>query len=276
MKDKLSQIEKHLQNFIEKNTILIFGSPDAEVRLAASLVKAMKDQIRIETDGSLTAPNIFSLNVPIDYIADIRSNQTLLNTLGATLMIAGEQAGIAFEANITINVFPDENLKEGEFSVKAMWKDTNLSETQSMEMGVENAPIPNIPPKSFLIVGGSKIFTLEQDVINIGRKLENHLVIDDPRVSRKHGQLRAIKGRYMLFDLNSSGGIYVNGERIKQITLHPGDVISLAGVPIVYGQDAVRAINETQEYISPEKAAHDDSTTTSIRLSQLDLDTFDE
>ena len=276
MKDKLAQIEKHLQNFIEKNTILIFGSPDAEVKLASSLVKAMKDQIRIETNGSITAPNIFSLNVPIDYIADIRTNQTLLNTLGATLMKAGEQAGIAFEANLTINVFPDEQLKEGEFSVKAMWKEPMVSETQSLEVSVENDPVPNIPPKSFLIVGGSKIFTLEKDVINIGRKLENHLVIDDPRVSRKHGQLRAIKGRYMLFDLNSSGGIYVNGERIKQITLHPGDVISLAGVPIVYGQDAVRAISETQEYTSPENASNADSTTTSVELNQLDLDNFDK
>ncbi len=276
MKDKLSQIEKHLQNFIEKNTILIFGSPNAEVKLAAALVKAMKDQIRLETDGSITAPNIFSLNVPIDFIADVRSNQTLLNTLGATLMKAGEQAGILFEAHITINVFPDENLKEGEFSVKAMWKEANLSETKSIDRSGEIDPIPNIPPKSFLIVGGSKIFTLEQDVINIGRKLENHLVIDDPRISRKHSQLRAIKGRYLLFDLDSSGGTYVNGERITKITLHPGDVISLAGVPIVYGQDAVRAINETQEYISPENAAHDDSTTTSVRLSHLDLDNFDE
>jgi len=276
MKDKLAQIEKHLQNFIEKNTILIFGSPDAEVKLASSLVKAMKEQIRIETNGSITAPNIFSLNVPIDYIADIRTNQTLLNTLGATLMKAGEQAGIAFEANLTINVFPDEQLKEGEFSVKAMWKEPMVSETQSLEVSVENDPVPNIPPKSFLIVGGSKIFTLEKDVINIGRKLENHLVIDDPRVSRKHGQLRAIKGRYMLFDLNSSGGIYVNGERIKQITLHPGDVISLAGVPIVYGQDAVRAISETQEYTSPENASNADSTTTSVELNQLDLDNFDK
>ncbi|MGD8457618.1 MAG: FHA domain-containing protein, partial [Anaerolineales bacterium] len=104
--------------------------------------------------------------------------------------------------------------------------------------------------------------------------LDNHLVIDDPRVSRTHGQLRAVKGRYMLFDLKSSGGTYVNGERINQVVLHPGDVISLAGVPIVYGQDAIRSISETQEYQRPETSS--DTATTNIQSEQIDLDTLDE
>jgi pSer/pThr/pTyr-binding forkhead associated (FHA) protein len=74
-------------------------------------------------------------------------------------------------------------------------------------------------------------------VINIGRRLDNQLVIDDPRISRSHAQLRAIKGRFVIFDLNSTGGTFVNGERTSQSVMYPGDVISLAGVPLVYGQD---------------------------------------
>jgi pSer/pThr/pTyr-binding forkhead associated (FHA) protein len=67
--------------------------------------------------------------------------------------------------------------------------------------------------------------------------LENQLVIDDPRVSRNHAQLRAIKGRFALFDLNSTGGTFVNGQRTSQTVLYPGDVISLAGVALIFGQD---------------------------------------
>jgi pSer/pThr/pTyr-binding forkhead associated (FHA) protein len=74
--------------------------------------------------------------------------------------------------------------------------------------------------------------------VNIGRRLENNLVIDDPRVSRNHALLRANNGRYMLCDLNSSGGTYVNGLRITQQALRPGDVISLAGVSIIYGEES--------------------------------------
>ena len=65
--------------------------------------------------------------------------------------------------------------------------------------------------------------------------------------SRLHAQLRAIKGRFIIFDLDSTGGTFVNTQRINQCALYPGDVISLAGYPLVYGQDAP-AIGETQRY----------------------------
>lgn len=94
-----------------------------------------------------------------------------------------------------------------------------------------------IPENSFLIVEGVKIYPLTLPVVNIGRRLDNQLVIDDPRVSRNHAQLRAIKGRFVVFDLNSTGGTFVNGQRTSQTVLYPGDVISLAGVALVFGQD---------------------------------------
>ncbi len=54
-----------------------------------------------------------------------------------------------------------------------------------------------------LIIEGVKVHPLKETVVNIGRRLENHLVIDDPRISRNHAQLRAIKGRFVLFDLKT-------------------------------------------------------------------------
>jgi pSer/pThr/pTyr-binding forkhead associated (FHA) protein len=94
-----------------------------------------------------------------------------------------------------------------------------------------------LPENAFLIVEGVREFALLEAVINIGRRLDNHLVIEDPRVSRHHAQLRAINGRFVLFDLDSSGGSFVNGQRLSQGILYPGDVISLAGVTLIYGQD---------------------------------------
>jgi hypothetical protein len=274
MKDKLGQIEAYLKKFFEDNALKLLGSQDTETKLVSALVKAMQSQIRKSSSGILSAPNNFSLNVPAANVQDMRANQALINVLATNLYKATQEAGIHFEAHPTINIFPDETLKEGEFTVNAMWKETDLSETQAAEIDLELDLGANVPPKAFLIVGGSKIFTLERDVVNIGRKLDNHLVIDDPRVSRHHAQMRAIKGRYMLFDLDSSGGSYVNGEQMKQTILHPGDVISLAGVPMVFGQDAFQTISETQEY-KPPASASDDLTTTSIPIKDIDLDTLD-
>ena len=55
-------------------------------------------------------------------------------------------------------------------------------------------PPQSIPPNAYFAVEGGKTYPLDEAVINIGRMLDNHLVIDDPRVSRHHAQLRAVDG----------------------------------------------------------------------------------
>jgi pSer/pThr/pTyr-binding forkhead associated (FHA) protein len=93
-----------------------------------------------------------------------------------------------------------------------------------------------------------EVYPLRVAVLNIGRRADNHLIIDDPRISRVHAQLRLVRGRFVIFDLESSGGTWVNGERIHQRALQPGDVISLSGVPLVFGQDSHLA-DETQRML---------------------------
>jgi pSer/pThr/pTyr-binding forkhead associated (FHA) protein len=97
--------------------------------------------------------------------------------------------------------------------------------------------IEPIPPNAFFVIDGVKFYPLAKPIINIGRRLENDLVIDDPRVSRNHAQLRAIEGNYVLFDLSSTGGTFVNGNRVTQTIIYPNDSISLGGVIVTYYQD---------------------------------------
>jgi pSer/pThr/pTyr-binding forkhead associated (FHA) protein len=96
--------------------------------------------------------------------------------------------------------------------------------------------IGTIPEDAFVIIDGIRVIPLNQAIVNIGRRIENTLVVDDPRVSRTHAQLRAINGRYIIFDLNSTGGTFVNGKRVNQSVVYPGDVISLAGAELIFGQ----------------------------------------
>lgn len=102
-----------------------------------------------------------------------------------------------------------------------------------------NPPETNtvIPQNAILIIEGVIVHLLREPVINIGRKLENQIAIDDPRISRQHAQLRAINGHFVLFDLNSTGGTFVNGQRTSEVVLYPGDLISLAGVTMTYAQN---------------------------------------
>jgi pSer/pThr/pTyr-binding forkhead associated (FHA) protein len=75
------------------------------------------------------------------------------------------------------------------------------------------------------------------------------LVLEDVHISRVHAQIRLVQGRYVIFDLDSNAGTYVNGKRVTQCILHAGDVISLAEVQLVFGQEASRLLDDTQELI---------------------------
>lgn len=104
-----------------------------------------------------------------------------------------------------------------------------------------------LPDRAFLVVDGTRMFSLNQTVVSIGRAPENDLVISDQRVSRQHAQLRAVAGRFVIFDLESTGGTSLNGRPVTQQVLNPGDVVSLAGVPLVYGEDGQPGSDLTQE-----------------------------
>lgn len=105
------------------------------------------------------------------------------------------------------------------------------------EQKSENSGGISVPQNAFLIMAGTQAIPLNQPHVTIGRSHDNTVVLDDPRVSRRHLEIRVIRDHFVLFDLNSSGGTYVNGQRVNQGILYTGDVISLAGVSLVFMQD---------------------------------------
>lgn len=100
----------------------------------------------------------------------------------------------------------------------------------------EDKDLAEVSKNAFLVEANTRIYLLNRLVINIGRRLENHVVIDDLRVSRYHAQIRSVQGRFIIFDLSSTGGTFVNGKRVEQSVIYPGDTISLAGVELVFKQ----------------------------------------
>lgn len=105
-------------------------------------------------------------------------------------------------------------------------------------------------PKAYLIVN-SEVFPLGNQLTNIGRKLDNHIVIQDPRVSRNHAQIRVVDDQFVLLDLNSTGGTTVNGNKINRSVLYSGDAISLAGVNLKFVQDTPRMISKSMDRTGP-------------------------
>ena len=63
----------------------------------------------------------------------------------------------------------------------------------------------------------------------LGRSPGCALVFADDTVSRRHAELRLVEGRWMLRDLGSSNGTWVNGRRVMEAEVAPGDELQLGG-----------------------------------------------
>jgi hypothetical protein len=239
MKLNLEQLEARLQALIEVKLVSVLPGFQVEDLVIQKLANAMKTNLSIDAEGNKIAPNIFTL-VTHPSSADRWQQPKLLDTMINSLKIAGQEAGLKFSASPTISIVQNPELAEDTIDVVASHKLEAAADTRGMTpVGDSEAEKEDvkIPKNAFFIVDGVKVFPLSKSIINIGRRMDNQLVIDDPRVSRNHSQLRAIKGRFVIFDLNSTGGTFVNGQRTSQSVLYPGDVVSLAGVPLVFGQD---------------------------------------
>jgi adenylate cyclase len=72
-------------------------------------------------------------------------------------------------------------------------------------------------------------------VSNLGRADYNDVVVPDPSVSTSHAKLQRREGVWVLVDLDSTNGTFVDGERVKgEAPLAPGAVVRLGDVQLVF------------------------------------------
>jgi signal transduction histidine kinase/pSer/pThr/pTyr-binding forkhead associated (FHA) protein len=77
-------------------------------------------------------------------------------------------------------------------------------------------------------------FELEGTIFQVGRDSSNTIQLHDSEVSRHHAEIRCHDGEFVVSDLNSSNGTYVNGKRIEQHTLESGDQVQTGSTLMLF------------------------------------------
>jgi len=93
-------------------------------------------------------------------------------------------------------------------------------------MGPEAAVGPAAGPASLVVVdpnGHRKRVPVDPIPFLIGRQPENHLILRDSRVSRSHARIVVENGVYVLEDIGSRHGTFVNGKRVQRKVLENTD-----------------------------------------------------
>jgi hypothetical protein len=250
MKSRLEQLEARLQALIEDGAARLFLFGENQNDLGSRLVSEMRANLHAQADGSIWAPNLYYLVLNPDQAQALQNDPARLDELASILKQVADQADLQFASPPVVKTLVEPTLRAGEIQILAKFNLDVLLGTSVMEVD-QASPKDRITPDAYLIIDGGQIFQLTTPLINIGRSDTNDLILDDLKVSRSHAQMRLINGRYVIFDLNSTGGTYVNDQRVAQSVLVPGDVISLAGIPLIFGQEPTRS-GETQRFTPPE------------------------
>lgn len=245
IEEHLAWLEARLQNLVEGSMGRLFPGLAIPPDIGSQLAEAMQAGLQTDSEGTLRAPNIYTLYMPTELLQLFQGNQIIKEKMGRYLEEAGETVGAEFSGRVVCLVEEKTELAAGVIQVRAQHSTGNVPKTHSVKIRSEKTA-ERTSGNAYLVVNGTFTFPLKSVVTNIGRRSDNHLVIDDQRVSRLHAQLRLIGTRYVIFDLDSLGGTWVNGLSIRQQSLMPGDVISLAGVPLIFGQQSI-AQEDTQK-----------------------------
>jgi predicted component of type VI protein secretion system len=77
-------------------------------------------------------------------------------------------------------------------------------------------------------------FELSKPVVTIGREAGSDIVLEDPQVSRHHARLTQQGAGYVVEDLGSTNGSFINGRRVMASTpLNPGDKLGLGDTVVL-------------------------------------------
>lgn len=79
-----------------------------------------------------------------------------------------------------------------------------------------------------------RFFPLDKDVVTVGRSRECDIHLEDLNVSRRHCQVRKGEGGYVLEDLQSKNGTYVNGAPVQRWVLSDGDLVIVGDQKLLY------------------------------------------
>jgi pSer/pThr/pTyr-binding forkhead associated (FHA) protein len=83
-------------------------------------------------------------------------------------------------------------------------------------------------------------FLLDSDEVSAGRHPDSDIFLDDVTVSRKHATFRREGDVFMMRDVGSLNGTYVNRDRIEEVALRTRDEVQIGKFRLVFYAGAVQ------------------------------------
>lgn len=185
------------------------------VELGRRLLREMDDNRSVDVRGRRIVPNEFAFlvsEVDIEGFADFYD--VLITELCETAREYARSEGYHFLGPVSVRVDADEEVRPGRCSVSSRTKEAVAA-----------------PRRGAVLLPDGRRLPLGPQPITVGRLPESSVPVNEPNVSRKHCELRAVGNGFVVVDLGSTNGTRVNGVRISgEQALSDGDVVSVGNL----------------------------------------------
>lgn len=246
----IARLEHSLERLVEGAFAQLFGRALTAHDVALELVRALEAGVAaMGAAARPLAPDYFRIILHPEVANRLLKRQPgLAAHLGELLAELASHMGYQFAQSPIVEILGDAAFSAGQIAVQTQHTGFKRSTTAVMQR-VAAPPAHDAPLNPQLLIPGRPGIALGQPLVNVGRSRDNHVIIDDPAVSRHHLQLRLRSGRYMLFDAQSRGGTRVNGVPVREHILQTGDVIQIGSIQMVYTEDRPESDAPTGVYL---------------------------
>jgi hypothetical protein len=251
----LQQFEDFVERMVEGSITRLFRSPIQPVEIERRLVRVMETQPTISA-GRTYVPNRYRVQLhPSDYKAVAPQRALWEREIAEFIIGICQERGYTLVSRPVVTITDSAETPRRGIHIVATLQATPTGGLDELEQGPiqptaaipvvrpQAAPAPGhsapgTPPSVCLQVLNGNMAGAElrfaRPLITLGRELDNDAVIEDTRVSRHHAQLLFQHGRYILRDLGSTNGTFVNAQPIQSMMLASGDRLSLGGVEVQF------------------------------------------
>ena len=242
----IGRLESAAGRAIEGWTARLFHTRLEPVQLAKRCIRAMETHRTIALERTFV-PNSYAVALgPSDHARFASFRTSLERDLAGSILGAARDRGYTLVAFPEVALEADPALRPGEVRVSCALVDAGGAPVERIEALADLARGHTAvldrealltaraarPLARLEAPGGTR--AIGEESLVIGRDPRCDLVLDDPRVSRRHAEIRPRLGRFALLDLGSTNGTRVNGTRVTEAALADGDRIEIARAAFVF------------------------------------------
>jgi hypothetical protein len=237
MSKLLDSLELRLRRILESSLDGLFFPSNTQT-LSSQLTEIILKAVKTSLEETEVLPDFIQLRVSPEKYDAWQATQPVLDKVSQEIMDAFKDASVQFENPLRLHLLADDSLGVDELKVIPAQNIPDQVTTATVINLSPDKPVQApIPEQACLIIDGHQPMMLITPIVSIGRHSSNDIAIQDPQISRKHLQLRAEKGSYLLFDLSSTGGTFINNKPVSSAKLKPGDVIRIGKTLLIYSHD---------------------------------------